>query len=205
MCLYTRPTFKWHFVPRLPNGSPEIPKVETPTTLGPHNFVCKPPIEMRSEAKLYTCWELSNGILHATYTQGNRVDSQLLVVGSQTTNLTPDPSFGHILCFRCLNGSCKPISDIYVPRAFQWYKVILNPLSFGPCNHPLKIRKSIGTPTPKVETPLRVWRFIPSHSLPLLGAYGVIPGLPSWLATLQALALVVSPRLGLWQLRLNYI
>ncbi len=32
--------------------SPEIPKIETLVTLGPHNFVCRPPIEMRFEAKL---------------------------------------------------------------------------------------------------------------------------------------------------------
>jgi len=33
-------------------GSPEIAKVGTPATLGPHNFVCKPPIEMKSKTKL---------------------------------------------------------------------------------------------------------------------------------------------------------
>jgi hypothetical protein len=62
--------------------------------------------------------ELFNGLLHATWMQGNRVDSRLFVVGSQignlTPNLTPGPSFGHNLCFRCWNGSCKPILDIYV-------------------------------------------------------------------------------------------
>jgi hypothetical protein len=40
MCLSTMPTSKWH------------PKVRTPATLGPHNFVCRPPIGMRSKAKL---------------------------------------------------------------------------------------------------------------------------------------------------------
>jgi hypothetical protein len=34
------------------NGSPKIPKVWTPTTLGPHNFVSRPPIEIRSKEKL---------------------------------------------------------------------------------------------------------------------------------------------------------
>jgi len=38
-----------HFVSGIPNGSLEIPKVEIPATLGPHNFVCKPSIEMRSK------------------------------------------------------------------------------------------------------------------------------------------------------------
>ncbi len=50
-------------------------------------------------------WELSNSMWHATYTQGDQGDSQLLVVGSQINNLTPNPSFGHNLCFRYPNGS----------------------------------------------------------------------------------------------------
>jgi hypothetical protein len=33
-------------------GSPKIPKVGILTTLGVHNFVCRPLIDMRSEAKL---------------------------------------------------------------------------------------------------------------------------------------------------------
>jgi hypothetical protein len=83
-------------------------------------------------------------------------DSRLLVVGSQIANLTPGPSFGHNLCFRCSNGSCEPILDIYVPRAFQRYKELFNPLGFDPCNFFLKIWESIGTPTPKVGAPLGV-------------------------------------------------
>ncbi len=51
---------------------------------------------------------------HATCTQGNQGDSQLLIVESQIDNLTPSLSFGHNLCFKCPNGSCKPILDIYV-------------------------------------------------------------------------------------------
>jgi hypothetical protein len=46
------PTLKWHFVPRLPSGSPEIPKVETTTILVAHNFVCRPLIDMRFKIKL---------------------------------------------------------------------------------------------------------------------------------------------------------
>jgi hypothetical protein len=49
------------------------------------------------------CWELFNSMWHATCTQGNRVNSRLLVVGSQTTNLTLGLSFGHNLCLRCPN------------------------------------------------------------------------------------------------------
>jgi hypothetical protein len=72
-------------------------------------------------------------------------------------------------------------------------------MGFDPCNFSLKIWKSIGTLTPKVEAPLGVWGFIPSHFPTLPEACDMTPGLPSWPATLQALALVVSPRLGLWQ------
>jgi hypothetical protein len=42
-----------HFVLGLPSWNLEIPKVATFGTLGAHNFLCKPPIEMRFEAKLY--------------------------------------------------------------------------------------------------------------------------------------------------------
>ncbi len=101
--------------------------------------------------------------------------------------------------FQIPNGSCEPSLDIYVLKSFQWYKEFLNPLSFDPYNCLLKIWESIETQTPKVEAPLGEWRFIPSHFLTLPGACSVIPGLPSYLATLQALALVTSPRLMLWQ------
>jgi hypothetical protein len=87
--------------------------------------------------------DLSNYMLHATWKRGNQGDSQLLVVGSRIAKLTPDltsnPSFGHNLCFRCPNGSCQPISDIYIPISFSWYEELLNLLSFDPCNCSLKI------------------------------------------------------------------
>jgi hypothetical protein len=40
------------FVPKFPSWSPEIPEIGTSTTLGAHNFFCKPLIEMSFEAKL---------------------------------------------------------------------------------------------------------------------------------------------------------
>jgi hypothetical protein len=43
---------KWHFVPGLPNENPEIPRVETPATLGAHNFLFRPLIKMMFKAKL---------------------------------------------------------------------------------------------------------------------------------------------------------
>ncbi len=124
--------------------------------------------------------ELSNNMWHATYTQINQNDSQLLVVGSQIGNLTIGPSLGHNFCFKYFNGSCKPILDIYVPRAFQWYKELFILMSFDPYNRPLKIRESIKTPTPKVGAHLRVWGFIPSRSPTLSGTWNVTLGLHSW-------------------------
>ncbi len=50
--LSTGATSKWLFVPRLPCGSPEIPTIGIPMTLGAHNFACKPLIAMQSKAKL---------------------------------------------------------------------------------------------------------------------------------------------------------
>jgi hypothetical protein len=99
--------------------------------------------------------ELSNDMSHATYTQGNRVNSWLLAVGSQTANLTPDFSFGHNLCLRCPNVSCEFILDIGISRNFQWYKNIFNLMGFDPYNRPMKIWECIGTPTPK----LLKWEF----------------------------------------------
>jgi len=140
------------------------------------------------------CRELFNDMLHATCTQGNRVDSWLLVVEIQTANLIPNHFFGHNLCFRCPNGSCEPILNIYVSIAFQWYKKKFNPLDFDPYNFSMNIRESTETLTPKVLTPLGIWGFIPSHFLSLSGFL-------SWPATLQTLASVTNPRLSLWHLK----
>jgi hypothetical protein len=59
-----------------------------------------------------------------------------------------------------------------------------------------KFRSPFETPTPIMGVHLGVWRFIPSiFALPR--ACDVTPRSPSWLATLQPLALVTSPWLGL--------
>jgi len=141
--------------------------------------------------------EISHNMWHATCTQRNWGFFLLLVVRSPIGNLTPDLSFGHNLCFKYPNGSCKPILDIYVLRAFQWYKEIFNLMTFDPYNCPLKIWESIGSPIPKMGAHLGVWGFIPSHFLTLPGVWNVIHGLHFWLAPLPALALVTSTGLGL--------
>ncbi len=91
-------------------------------------------------------WELFNGVLHSTYTHRDRVDSRLLVVGSQIANLTPGPSFNHNLCCRCPNGSCEAISDIYTSRPFQRYKEHLHARCFDPWNCVLNFQESRRTP-----------------------------------------------------------
>ncbi len=119
---------------------------------------------------------------------------------TQIVNLTFNLSFDHNLCFRCPNGQCKPILNVYVSIDFQWCKGIFKSMGFDSCNCTLKIRESIGTPTPMLGVHLGMWGFIPSHSLALPGACNIILGLPSWPTTLQALALIMNPRLGLQQL-----
>jgi hypothetical protein len=190
---------KCHFVLRLLSGSLEIPTTMTLATLGPITLCADPRWKWGLKQGCSPHREISNDMSHVTCTQGNRGDSWLLVVGSQTANLIPDLFFSYNLCVKCPNGSCEPILDIYAPRAFQWYKEFFNSIGFDPYNCSLKIWKSTGTPTPKVGVHLGVWGFIPSHSLALPRAWNVTPGLPSWPTPSQALALVVNPRLGLWQ------
>jgi len=144
--------------------------------------------------------ELSNSMWHVVYNQVNRVDSWLFLVGSQISNLTPDPSFDHNLCFRCPNEQCEPISDIYVPRAFQWYKERHKPLSFDPSNWFMKFRESTETPSPKVGVALGVWGLTPSHFRTFPGVYDVTLGLPLGPHPCNPFALVASPKLGLRQL-----
>jgi len=86
--------------------------------------------------------ELFNGVSHSTCTHRGRVDSRLLVVGSQTANLTPGPSFDHNLCYRCPNGSCEAIFGIYTSRPFQRYKEHLKARYFDPYNRALKFWES---------------------------------------------------------------
>jgi len=90
--------------------------------------------------------DLSNGMSHVVCSQVFRVDSWLLVVGSQNwrnpESSTPEPSFGHNLCFRCRNEQCEPILDIYTLRPFHWYKERNQPWSFDPWKRSLKFRES---------------------------------------------------------------
>jgi len=83
---------------------------------------------------------------HAQIGRREKVDSRLLVVGSQTANLTPGPSFAHNLGCRCPNCQYESIFDIYVSRPFQWHQEHPNPRCFGPFCWALNIRESRKTP-----------------------------------------------------------
>ncbi len=63
--------------------------------------------------------DLSNDVSHSQFGGRKEVDFRLLVVGSQTASLTPGPSFAHNLGYRCPNGQCEAIFDIYASRPFQ--------------------------------------------------------------------------------------
>jgi len=63
--------------------------------------------------------DLSNNVSHSQFGAREEVDSRLFVVGSQTANLTPGPSFAHNLGYRCPNDQCEAILDIYASRPFQ--------------------------------------------------------------------------------------
>ncbi len=93
-------------------------------------------------------WDLSNDVSHSRFGGREKLDSRLLVVGSQTGNLTPGPSFAHNLGYRCPNGQCEAIFYIYASRPFQWQQEDLNARCFGPCCRALNIRESRRTPNP---------------------------------------------------------
>ncbi len=94
--------------------------------------------------------ELSNSMSHYPIGRRDRVDSRLLVVGSQTASLTPGPSFAHNLGCGCPNDSYEVILDIYSLRPFQWYQENPNTRCFDPCNQALSFRESRRTPSPQL-------------------------------------------------------
>jgi hypothetical protein len=111
--------------------------------------------------------------------QGNRVNSWLLVVRNQTANLTPSPSFAHNLCFKCLNGQCKPILDICASIAFQWYKKLFKAMSFDPWNCALKVWESFWDSNSQHGSSFGSVRVHSLTLFALLEACEVTPGSPS--------------------------
>jgi len=91
--------------------------------------------------------DLFNAMSHSFRRRREEVDSWLLVVGSQTANLTPGPSFAHNLGCTCPNGTCEAILGIYTSRTFHWYKEHFNARCFDPWIWALSFRESRRTPT----------------------------------------------------------
>jgi hypothetical protein len=149
-------------------GVPKFPRLGLPRLWGPITLCSDLWLRWGLKQSYNPHWELSHNMWHTTCMQGNWVESQLLVVGSQIANLTLGLSFGHNLCFKCPNGSWNPILDIYVSIAFQWYKKLFNPLALTPAITLWRFGSPPGFQIPKVA-PLGVWRFIPSHFPSLLG------------------------------------
>jgi hypothetical protein len=86
----------------------------------------------------YSCFqELSNDVLHSTWTHQNRVDSWLLMVGNQNVSLTLGPSFDHNLCCKCPKGYARPFWTSTLQDLFQQYKEHLNTKCFDPYNQAL--------------------------------------------------------------------
>jgi hypothetical protein len=140
-------TSKWHFSRNSQGGIPKLSQFGLP---GLWQFIT-PCSDLRLGWGLkQTCsspWQLSNGVFHSTCTHRGRVDSRLLVVGSQIASLTPGPSFIHNLCCKCPNDSCEATFDIYASRSFQRYKEHLKERFFDPCNRALSFWESRRTPT----------------------------------------------------------
>jgi hypothetical protein len=158
-------------------GVPKFPKLGLAQLWEPITLCADLRLKWGLTKSYSTCRYLFNGMWHTTCTQINWGDSWFLVAKNQIGNLILNLSFGHNLCFKCPNGSCELILDIYVPRTFQWYKEFFNLVNFDLCNYLLKIRESIETPIPKVGTHLGVWGFIPSHFFAFPRAWNVTLGL----------------------------
>ncbi len=186
-------------------GVPKLSRVGVPELWTPISPDCRVWSQRGLKQSCSSCPELSNAVSHSQIGHRKEVDSRLLVFGSQTGSLTPGPSFGHNLCFRCPNEQCEPILDIYVSRAFQWYQESNNPVRFDPSTLPLKFRDSLSQNGSYLGSVSVHSLTLPRTSLNsrecvvtlglLLGphpsnAFAFAPGLPSfWFATLPCLCL----------------
>ncbi len=171
-----------------------IPTYRTFVTLRAHNFACKPLIAWILMQSYSLHRKLSNDMLHIAYTWRNLVDFRLLVVRSQTINLTFGISFDHNLCFKCPNEPCEPILNIWFLIVFQWYKELFKPLDFDPWNCTLKIWESICDSNSHNGSSLGS---VQVHSLTLFalpGTCDVTLRPPFWPTTLQPPCLGCEPK-----------
>jgi hypothetical protein len=80
LIVYYAPLHRGHiqmvfFVPRLPNGSFEIPLARILATLRAHNLACKPLIAMSLNQSCSPCQKVFNNMSHTACTQGNQINS----------------------------------------------------------------------------------------------------------------------------------
>jgi hypothetical protein len=186
--------FKFHFYQLHPNvifpETLKFLKLGLLTLWKPITFCANLRLKQNLKQSYKICQELSKDIQHATCTHVMQGDSQLLMVGNQIDTLIINLSFNHNLCYKYSNGSCELILNIYILRAFHWYKEVFNPMSFDPSNHCLNIQNSIRTHS------LTLSRIVKSVNIPK--NVNMTPGLHSWPAPFHAFALVASPKLGSW-------
>ncbi len=69
----------------------------------------------------------------------------------QVDNLAIGPSFGHNLCFKCPNGSCEPILDIYILRTSNGIRNSSIQWVLTPTITLWKFRSPLGLQLPKWE------------------------------------------------------
>jgi len=100
-------------------GVPKLSRIGVPRLW----MIIAPRLELKSGRGLnQSCssrQELCNAVSHSLRRRWEEVYSRLLVVGSQTSSLTPDPSFAHNLGCKCPNGQCETILGIYASRSFH--------------------------------------------------------------------------------------
>jgi hypothetical protein len=137
-------TSKWHKFPRFPKWSPEIVLAGLPELWTAITPDCRVGSQRGLNQSCSPRRYLFNAMSHTQIGCWKEVDSRLLMVGSQTANLTPGPSFAHNLGCRCPNGQC----DIYVSRPFQWHQEHPNARCFAPYCRALNIRESRRIPNP---------------------------------------------------------
>jgi len=121
------------FCPRTPNlGVPKIFKLGILRLWRPITSHVDLQLKWGLKQSCSPPWEIFYNMWYTTCTQVNKGDSWILMGRSQICTWTSDLYFGHNLCFKYSNGSCEHILDIYVSRAFQWYKENFNPMSLAP-------------------------------------------------------------------------
>jgi len=99
-------------------GVPKLPRFGLPQLCGTITFCSYLRLGLGLKQSYSSHREFSNNVSHSPCTHRGRVNSRLLMVGSQIVSLTPNLSFCNNLCYKCPNGSYEPIFDIYTLIAF---------------------------------------------------------------------------------------